>query len=294
MNNSLYKQSSSQLYCERSKGPGGEPALYFSVSAIPGFDIQESFNLLREAGISNIEVSVGTKPGDDSNGVLQREIDNGANLLWHHNIPIDNKYNFINLCEKFDERLFRKIFQWCQRSGARHFSVHGGLYNPEFMSRSKAMSKFADNYQMSVNLGKEYGIKMGIETAYPTLNGSKYVLDSEEDIKTFVSMFPETGLVLDFAHVKIQKNFDKAKESLVDFMLAHPNLMEVHISDNDGKRDSHTPVTKSLYFWDKLKSRKDVPIVIEGKLFTGNRNNGRLRMISSLRNNYNLAGEMIY
>jgi hypothetical protein len=266
--------------------------LYFSVSAIPGFPIQESFDLLRAAGISNIEVSVGTKPGDDSNGALQREIDNGVNLLWHHNIPIDNRYNFINLCEKFDERLFRQIFQWCNRSRAKHFSVHGGLYNPDLISHSKAMDKFANNYGKVVSLAKAFGIKMGIETAYPTLNGSKYVLDSEEDIKTFVSMFPETGLVLDFAHVKIQKNFKTAEESLIDFMLASENLIELHISENDGRSDSHTRILRESKFWDRVKSRAELPIVIEGKLFSAKR--GDDDKISSLRDNYNLAGEMIY
>jgi endonuclease IV len=266
--------------------------LYFSVSAIPGFDIQESFNLLREAGISNIEVSVGTKPGTESNAVLQREIDNGAKLLWHHNIPIDNKYNFINLCEKFDERLFAKIFQWCQKSGARHFSVHGGLYNEDLLTRSQAMDKFAINYNKAVSLGKTFGIRMGIETAYPTLNGSKYVLDSENDIKTFVAMFPDTGLVLDFAHVKIQKNFKTAEESLIDFMLASENLIEVHISENNGVSDSHTQILRASKFWDKVKSRSELPIVIEGKLFTAKRE--VVDKVSSLKDNYNLAGEMIY
>lgn len=268
--------------------------IYFSVSAIPGFDIRESFNILREAGINNIEVSVGTKPGDNSNEVLQREIDSGVNLLWHHNIPIDNRYNFINLCEKFDEKLFRRIFSWCVKSQSGHFSVHGGLFDPNKMTRSKAMSRFANNYQMSVNLGKEFGIKMGIETAYPTLNGQQYVLDSESDIKTFVEMFPETGLVLDFAHVKIQQHSDLARESLIDFMLNSRNLMEIHVSENDGRSDSHTQILRASRFWDKVKSRKDVPIVIEGKLFTGKRNNGRDGMISSLKDNYALAGEMIY
>lgn len=268
--------------------------LYFSVSAIPGFDIQESFNLLRDAGIRNIEVSVGTKPGESSNEVLQREIDEGTKLLWHHNIPIDNRYNFINLCERFDEKLFAKIFSWCNRSGAKHFSVHGGLYNPDIVNHSHALEKFADNYNKAAMMGKTFGVRMGIETAYPIPSGNQYVLDSESDIKTFVEMFPETGLVLDFAHVKIQKNYEKAEESLVDFMLAHPNLMEVHISENDGRSDSHTPIMRSSKFWHKIKSRSELPIVIEGKLFTGKRNEGRDDCISSLKDNYALAGEMIY
>jgi sugar phosphate isomerase/epimerase len=260
--------------------------LYFSNSAYGGLTLEECLAAIELAGINQVELSVGTFTDENTPALLRSYIDKGFKMIPHHNSPINGKSNFVNLCDRVPTEYFEQVFKFCNQAGSSSYSIHGGHYSPEKINATKAYEVFSENYAVASKLAEKFGVLLSLETAYPTINGNKYVVESEDGIKQFAKDFPESGLVLDFAHVKIQMQSGYAKKSVIDFLLESKMLTEVHISENDGRTDRHTPVLKNSYFWSIVRQRTDVPVVIEGKL-------NKLGY-EALRDNYKMAEELIY
>lgn len=259
--------------------------VYMSTSGYGSIPLRDALVDFEKAGITQVELSVGC-PGDaGTRSLLSKKIQQGWRFIPHHNSPIDGKSHSIDLCRHVPEEYFRDVFRFCQEAGSTHYSVHGGSFDPDYTKRAKAFGQFMINIDKARSIALEYGVELAIETMYPTQRGAKFVLDSETEVKIFNQMFPEVPYIMDFAHVQIMIQQGTAKPSLIQYLLDLPNLMEIHISENDGVHDHHTPVTRQSYFWNMLQSRSDIPIVCEGRL-------NRLGY-EALRDNYQMVCSLV-
>ena len=259
--------------------------LYFSNSAYGGLHIKEALETITQAGINQIELSVGTKVDENTPALLSGYSKAGVQFLIHHNSPINGKSNFVNLCDRVPEEYFRQVFEFCNLTGTTHYSIHGGNYSRDSVSKASAFENYCARFAEADKIAQEYNIKLAVETMYPTISGNQHVLADMQEIEFFQSIFPDAGMVLDCAHIKIQKHYGTADDSIIRWLLDNPNLVEIHISENDGRSDRHTPVLKNSWFWGAIKERPNVPVVIEGKL-------NKLGS-EAIRENYDMVGEML-
>jgi hypothetical protein len=97
----------------------------------------------------------------------------------------------------------------------------------------------------------------------PGASRMQNLLDSEAEVDRFCADAPDARLVLDVAHVRLWPGADRA--ALFDRYL--PRAIEVHVSDNDGRRDTHAPVHERTWWWGKLAGvPAGVPVVLESRL----------------------------
>jgi hypothetical protein len=92
----------------------------------------------------------------------------------------------------------------------------------------------------------------------------RYALGSGRDIRRAI----EAGLKLavDVSHLHIQVCQRTASPSDVDALLAYDNIAEIHLSHNEGARDSHLPLHAGSFGLSWARERANTPVVFEGYL----------------------------
>lgn len=88
-----------------------------------------------------------------------------------------------------------------------------------------------------------------VEGMYPTREGPEEYLMStwQEYIDVMNSGF---CYVIDLSHLHIVANREGERPDMVHKLITHSNCKEVHVSHNNGRNDSHRPITKRI--WDDL------------------------------------------
>ena len=93
-------------------------------------------------------------------------------------------------------------------------------------------------------LEQDSGVPVGIEGLYPGVTGvfstwADYALLLENDVR----------FAVDLSHLNIVRDKEgQAPEGLVEDLLGHPNCIEVHVSGNNGLRDSHESVEEGTWW----------------------------------------------
>lgn len=110
-----------------------------------------------------------------------------------------------------------------------------------------------------------FGIPVGVEALYPSGKG-KWLLDTWDDHRWLL----DSGCfyALDLSHLNIVRRKSRHLDSgLVKDLLCSPNALEIHISANDGLRDSHLPLTEPPWWWRLLDdaSRAGMSAVVFSK-----------------------------
>jgi hypothetical protein len=98
-----------------------------------------------------------------------------------------------------------------------------------------------------------------IEVMYPS-----YTLGTGREVRR--AMESGMKLAVDLSHLWIQLHSGACTDSDVDALLAYDHIAEIHVSHNDGTRDSHSPLTLDSYGLGWAAERTDVPVVFEGYL----------------------------
>ncbi len=98
-----------------------------------------------------------------------------------------------------------------------------------------------------------------IEVMYPS-----YTLGTGREIRR--AMEADMRLAVDLSHLFIQLTQGAATQADVDALLNYEHIAEIHVSQNDGVRDSHQPLTDQAFNLAWAKERADVPVVFEGYL----------------------------
>lgn len=165
----------------------------------------------------------------------------------HANTSCGGKFGIYDASSDWGSRPFR---EWkamlkgaCALLGAPAYSWHAG--RSERASLSQAISRTLD-------LEQELGIPVGIEGLYPS-DATGWLMSSFDDYKAV--MGSGARYAIDLSHWQIVAGKEGRTElGLLEDLLTHPRCMEIHVSDNDGKRDSHRPLERKA-FWTGLVSK---------------------------------------
>lgn len=162
-------------------------------------------------------------------------------VLWDvSTFSQDTKYYY--------EQLFlrQKVFK------SPMMSIHAGYRG------SCSWSQWLLNVQHLRSLAQSVGTDMCVEGLYPLKAKPQYI-DSFKEYQFL--MDNDIPYALDLSHLNIVAKHEKWDMALVKDLLSSPLCMEVHVSDNDGHRDSHALVSKPPVWLGLLNHKSDHAVV---------------------------------
>lgn len=248
---------------------------WVSLSAYGGVTTLQALSVLWAAGIRQVELAIGVKPSPDTVEVLRHYQQQGMQYRAHHAFVWQEQRSF-NLAQSFDASYFERLTDWLVTMDITAYSVHAGSLTPSDEPRA-AYARFLLHVEQLRQLCSERGIRLGVETMYPSEldSTSQYLLHSSAQVEQLLQDLPHIELVVDMAHLNIWKK-ETIPEKLQLLGLACDSealpptadrLLEIHISDNDSYRDSHTAITERTWWVPYVAMfPPNVPIVLESRM----------------------------
>lgn len=128
--------------------------------------------------------------------------------------------------------------------GAQAYSAHAGL------RRDAGFEQMLDGARRCADL---FGCPVAIEGQYPVcgVDRHRWLLSTWGEYRALL----DSGVpyALDLSHLKILAHRSARREdALVAEMLASPACIEVHLSDNDGRADTHHLLRSEPWWWPLL------------------------------------------
>jgi hypothetical protein len=93
-------------------------------------------------------------------------------------------------------------------------------------------------------------IPVAVECLYPA-KGSPFLMATWEEYEA-VFLDGETPMAIDLSHLNILTRRLGSRDDLVAELLAYPQTLEVHISGNNGRADSHALCDGQEFWWPLL------------------------------------------
>lgn len=177
----------------------------------------------------------------------------------HANVHIESKRRIVDLIDYPNEILwFKRIKELSELLKAPVYSAHAGKRSNGSITQAIAHTR---------ELEQLMGIPVCLEGHYPTPNRT-WLFDDWYEYQLLL----ESGIhyALDLSHVHVVASQSRKIEwKLVQELLNSDKCLEVHISHNDGLRDSHEPISHPIW-WMRLleKTNKKADIFYEGNLHT--------------------------
>ena len=224
------------------------------------------------AGIQHVELAIGVKRDGKVSAAIQKWQAQGMQFRAHHAFVWDTHRPF-NLATSFDVDYFSRLTDWLARHQIMAYSVHAGSY---LAPNDKPMvyATLLKNLGQLHSLCQARAIVLGVETMdrLPTESSSQNLLDNLADVEQFLQDAPDLKLVIDLAHLNLWHD-TSIPEKLSLLNLPLERILEVHVSDNDGKRDIHSRITENTW-WVPWRDRipPSVPIVLESRCCNGSVN----------------------
>lgn len=129
--------------------------------------------------------------------------------------------------------------------GATAYSIHAGR---NIDNKGCSLSRMLDNV---ARVRDTLNIPVAVEGLYPA-KGNPFLMSSWEEYEA-VLHDKETPMAIDLSHLNILSRRYGLREDLVVELLAYPQTLEVHISANDGRSDSHALCNGQEFWWPLLK-----------------------------------------
>ncbi len=241
--------------------------LYLSLSAYGGISTREALTVFWEAGIRHVELAIGPRPDALAVQAIEDFRKLGMVYRGHHAFVWGKSHHPFNLAQPQDWKYFERLTDYLASIGITAYSVHGGNFS-KTAERALAYAIFVQNIHCLHQLCQERGIVLGVETMYPTLPFSavENLLDNGAEVAQFCQDAPQIKIVVDLAHLNIWH--DKSRIAL-DWSLGLPpeRILEIHISDNDGRQDIHSRVTSDTWWVSHISQFPvGVPKVLESRL----------------------------
>lgn len=271
-------------------------ALYVSTNCFPDRSLDGIFDAIRRGGWTHIEFSRISAPRDEAISLSRRLHSKGVNVLLHNYFPPSNEPFVLNLAS-LDPKILKCSRRHCEEAillsaelSAPFFAAHAGfaadlppslLGNPEGLQRfrrdwkglsseKEANEVFAESVKWLIDFGKQFGVRFLIENhvAEEALGSDAarsllLCLESEDFIALAKKVGEESfGVLLDVGHLRCTSHvlgFSREKfcRSLSSWICAF------HLSDNDGRRDSHQPFDARPWFLTVVGSQPQAVATLE-------------------------------
>lgn len=162
-------------------------------------------------------------------------------------------------------KYFRELAECNAALGSPPYTLHSGA-RPTRRANinlvADAVAEISDIMQCAV----------GVETLYPAKSDGFWWLDSWPEHEHLLQA--GVPFVLDLSHINIIASRHGRNDSLVGELLDSPNLLEIHVSGNDGRRDAHESLmtTQNEWWWPLLSRYTGAAsIFTEGRIDTPRR-----------------------
>lgn len=244
--------------------------IYTSLASFPGATIQEAC-LLANNGVSDpfygqLSVNkvqlVPQNRGHLDSEVVQALMSTYPNTEFRLHANVRIAHNGSNILKITDLSSYSKQKDWFESAAklskqlkAKAYTLHSGY------SKNADMQTIVENCKRIQDL---FECKVGIEGQYPTIRND--LLMTTWDDYRFVM---ESGcyFVLDLSHLNILQKALGPNEKLCEDMISHENCLEIHLSANNGKADTHSLITSEIWWHPLLqKANKNADIFYEGNL----------------------------
>ncbi|MBD2492680.1 sugar phosphate isomerase/epimerase [Aulosira sp. FACHB-615] len=241
--------------------------LYLSLSAYGGVSTREALTVFWNAGVRHTELAIGPRPDADATQAIEDFKKLGMVYRAHHAFVWSARHYPFNLAQPQDWKYFEQLTDYLASIGVSAYSVHGGNFS-KTTERAKAYTMFVENIQYLHQLCLKRDIALGVETMYPAppISSVENLLDNATELAQFCQDTPQIKIVIDLAHLNIwhQKN-----EIILNQWLGVPldRLLEIHISDNDGRQDIHSRIMDNTWWLSQITHfPKGIPLVLESRL----------------------------
>ena len=268
-------------------------AVYISSGAFQGVrTVEELLPVCRENGLYEIELASGLRVGSgDGYLPLIKPLQEEFRFLMHNYFPAPEEPFVLNLADRDEANRLRSIrfcidaLEGSVAMGIPFYSIHAGFVSslrPEDLGRPErqqseitaedyalALNRFSESVMSLAVDARRLGVRLLLENNVDAVSRpghSHLLLVSGEDVEQFFSQgIPsEIGMLLDVAHLRVSAKcheFDPV--DAVEKMA--PWIGALHLSDNDGLRDSNAICEPDSWFWEPLQSNcgKDTVTVLE-------------------------------
>lgn len=240
----------------------GPARVNLSLAAYPGVEFVQGVQLAREANPS--EPLLGLLAMDhvqlcpQNRGILDEGCIEALKALYpqiqfrlHANVRIGHKRQVTDWSAwETEPAYWQGLARASRQIGAPAYTAHAGL------RREASLTQILDAARHAQDL---FGVPVGIEGHYPTHDDQFLVSSWEEYQALFESGVP---YALDLSHLNIVAKQSRRRETgLVAEMLACERCIEVHVSDNDGRKDSHAGLTTPPWWWELMGNIHDKAVV---------------------------------
>lgn len=287
--------------------------IFISTASIKNHSIENVLDTLVEAGISNIELSGGTKHCDDLLSKLKvyKEKHN-LNFLVHNYFPPPEDDFVLNIASS-DETLRKKNVDFVKQSiefahglEVGSYTLHAGYrkvfvpvkdrdyFVPEDSPDIDAGAAAEIMYRSVLEIKEtadRCGVRFGIENLFPIDSSpDSSLLCTPQDIFRFLDDFADCeqiGLLLDLGHLYISSNhfgFDK-DDFIKDLLYKYEcKIFGIHLSGNDGKRDTHSMLFPDSWQIKAVKrfAEGNMPVTMESRGLTVDMVLSQLQMVEDI------------
>jgi sugar phosphate isomerase/epimerase len=232
--------------------------MYLSLSAYGGVTTRQALETIAAAGIHQVELAIGVKPDAEVTPAIRDFQQQGMVFRAHHAFVWDSSHRPFNLARAIDRNYFQRMIEWLAIQGIEAYSVHPGSYGRD---KTAAWQQLLENLGWLQHLCEQHSIALGVETMYP--GGERNFLGDLPEIMELRRLMPTLRWVLDLSHLNlwpIRKYPSYGIESCADpeslgmsdrlatLVELAPHLLEIHISDNDGRQDRHQAISDRTWW----------------------------------------------
>ena len=269
--------------------------IFISTSGLKSQRIGDAVRTLANAGFTKIELSGGTNfylDWYDDLKVLKKEFDLSYRL--HNYFPPPAEHFVLNLASSDPRHLDRSrlmiqdAIRFSSELGSTMYGFHAGFLVDAKVSelgnkinvrsqvdREKAVNQFIENYSALSLEAEKVGVSVYVENNvisernFVSFGGQNLLMLCDSDEFSALNQQTPINLLLDIAHLKVSaqtlgRSFHEEAARL------WPESSYLHISDNDGTRDSNEPVDLSSEMYSVIKEfglkDKEVTLEIYGSL----------------------------
>jgi hypothetical protein len=214
-----------------------------------------------ESDATVVEISIGAKPIADPEACLAR-FAHRFSFMAHHTTPV------LPMCElRPATHTPDQVCEALKRFNITRYTIHPPT------RRTHSDAEFLEWAWFWHDSLAENGIETRLETMYQprdhleALRTQGYHLDSALDTHHFVELAAsrgwETPLLVDVSHLNIGLHGGTWRHSEVRELLAGHASDHFHVSSNDGRRDSHLPLTLHDPLWDLVALIPETAIQVD-------------------------------
>jgi sugar phosphate isomerase/epimerase len=270
---------------------------FLSSACVKGNDVAGVVRDLAAGGVRHIELSGGNSVPPDLVSALKALADEfGLQYLVHNYFPPPERPFVLNIANADPVERKRSVafakgsIDQAKALGVTFYTIHAGyrtalapgVKDDYFVKTDEkrpadyeqTLEWFADSVDTLADYAEERGMKFGVENLFPNSKEDNFsILCQAHEWDWFFKRFAgrkNIGVLVDFAHANVTTHhLGGDRELLIRHFFDRylDKILEVHLSDNDGRYDAHWHPKKDSWMLSLLKTLplEGIPVTLESR-----------------------------